>query len=500
MDFLFGVTTPVLPRLTLRCDQAELIKSIDDLIEGGCRRIVGQAPTGFGKTLVAAHRLKRHHDCGQRAMFIVPALSLITQTVQRFVSQGITDLGVMQGDHPLTDKNRLIQIATAQTLAKRGVPSGCAEIINDECHRVFEVLKELLTGEQYAHIPIIGLSATPWSKGLGKLYERLVIGGTTKSMIDAKLLSGFRVFAQSAPDLDGVRTTEGDYNDADLARVTNKVELVADVVETYQAKGENRPALCFAVDRAHAKSLQEKFIAAGICAEYIDAYTPVHERDKIGDRFHAGEVKVVCNVGCLTTGIDWDVRCIILARPTKSEILYVQMIGRGLRLAEGKTDCLVLDHSTTTNRLGFVTDIHDTELDDGKPKIKTERSEPLPKVCPQCQMLRPPKTPKCPNCGFEAKPVSGAYCVPGELVEMTDRHTEKPVSAEERREFYAELRGYAVIKGYKPGWAGHQYEKKFGSWPPGHWKDHDDPKEPSPTVRSWIKSRQIAWAKSRSAA
>jgi DNA repair protein RadD len=500
MDFLFGVTTPILPRLTLRCDQAELIKNIDDLIEGGCRRIVGQAPTGFGKTLVAAHRLKRLHDSGQRAMFTVPALSLVDQTVQRFVSEGITDIGVMQGDHPLTAPDRLIQVATPQTLARRQVPSGCAEILIDECHRVFEVpYKELLTGEQYAHIPIIGLSATPWAKGLGKYYERLVIGGTTRGMIDAKLLSGFRVFAQSAPDLDRVRTTAGDYNEADLARVTNKVELVADVVETYQAKGENRPAFCFAVDRAHAKSLQEKFIAAGICAEYIDAYTPVHDRNKIGDRFHAGEVKVVCNVGCLTTGIDWDVRCIILARPTKSEILYVQMIGRGLRLAEGKTDCLILDHSTTTNRLGFVTDIHYAELDDGKPQIKTERSEPLPKVCPQCQMLRPPKTPKCPNCGFEAKPVSGAYSVPGELVELTDRHTEKPISLKERREFFAELRGYAVIKGHKDGWAAHQYKQKFGSFPPWDW-NHHDPKEPSPTVRSWIKSRQIAWAKSRRAA
>jgi superfamily II DNA or RNA helicase len=500
MDFLFGVTTPVLPRLTLRCDQTELIKNIDDLIEGGCRRIVGQAPTGFGKTLVAAERLKRLHDCGQRAIFIVPALSLITQTVQRFVSQGITDIGVMQGDHPLTDASRLIQVATAQTLARRQVPDGCGEIIIDECHRMFEApCRELLTGAQYAHIPIVGLSATPWSKGLGNYYEHLVIGGTTRSMIDAGLLSGFRVFAQSAPDLNGVRTTAGDYNEADLARVTNKVQLVADIVETYQAKGEARPALCFAVDRAHAKSLQEKFIAAGICAEYIDAYTPVHERNKIGDRFHAGEVKVVCNVGTLTTGVDWDVRCVILARPTKSEILLVQMIGRGLRTAEGKTDCLILDHSTTTSRLGFVTDIHYTELDDGKPKTKSERSEPLPKVCPHCQMLRPPKTPKCPNCGFEAKPVAGAYCVAGELVEMTDRRTEKSVSVEERREFFTELRGYGAIKGYTDGWAAHQFKQKFGSFPPWDWNRHD-PKEPSPAVRSWIKSRQIAWAKSRSAA
>ena len=85
----------------------------------------------------------------------------------------------------------------------------------------------------------------------------------------------------------------------------------------------------------------------------------------IGRRLREGQIKVVCNVYCLTTGVDWDVRCIILARPTKSEILYTQIIGRGLRTAEGKTDCLVLDHSDTTLRLGFVTDIHHETLDDG---------------------------------------------------------------------------------------------------------------------------------------
>jgi Helicase conserved C-terminal domain len=91
---------------------------------------------------------------------------------------------------------------------------------------------------------------------------------------------------------------------------------------------------------------------AGVSAGYIDAYTPSAERKQIERQFHAGEITVVCNVGCLTTGADWDVRCIILARPTKSEMLFVQIIGRGLRTATGKLDCLILDHSDTHARLG----------------------------------------------------------------------------------------------------------------------------------------------------
>ena len=87
--------------------------------------------------------------------------------------------------------------------------------------------------------------------------------------------------------------------------------------------------MCFAVNRVHANHLQQKFLAAGVQAGYVDAYTDRDERREIARQFHAGEIKVVCNVGVLTTGIDWDVRCIILARPTKSEMLFVQMIGRG---------------------------------------------------------------------------------------------------------------------------------------------------------------------------
>jgi DNA repair protein RadD len=119
-------------------------------------------------------------------------------------------------------------------------------------------------------------------------------------------------------------------------------------------------------------------------------------------------------------GVDWDVRTIVLARPTKSEMRYVQAIGRGLRPADGKDHCLILDHSDTTLRLGFVTDIVHEELDDGKTKqTKKDRDKiKLPKECPACAYLRPAGTNKCPNCGFEAKPQNKIRVVDGELKEL----------------------------------------------------------------------------------
>ncbi len=311
-------------------------------------------------------------------------------------------------------------------------------------------------------------------------------------------LAPFRVFAPSHPDLSGVRTLAGDYHEGDLSGVMNNTPLVADIVDTWLRRAKERSTLCFAVDRAHAKHLQEKFAAAGVLTGYIDAYTPINERKETERKFHNGEIRVVCNVGCLTTGIDWDVRCIILARPTKSEMLFVQIIGRGLRLANGKQDCLILDHSDTHLRLGFVTDIRHERLDDGLTRTKPKASDRirLPKECPQCAFLKPPRMCICPACGFKTKAISTIEAADGELIEVTGRkESGDAASKDDMAAFYAQLRGYAQTRGYSSGWAAHKFREKFDVWPNGC---KDVPAtEPTSTVLSWIKSRQIAWAKSK---
>jgi DNA repair protein RadD len=482
----------------LRPGQVALLDQIDAAITEGCRRLIAQPPTGFGKTIVAGHRLRLLQGAGRRAIFTVPALSLVDQTVEKLFAEGVTDVGVIQSSHRMTNPARLIQVATPQSLQRREIPDA-DEILIDEVHIWFSKLyPKLLSDPRFADVPIIGLTATPWSKGLGKHFDRLIVGATTGKLIEDKYLSPFRAFAPASPDLTGVRTIAGDYHEGDLADALNKTTLVANVVETWQARAANRPTLCFAVDRAHAKHLQTQFQTAGISAEYIDAYTDAIERAAIAKRFHAGEVKVVCNVGCLTTGIDWDVRCIILARPTKSEILYVQMIGRGLRIADGKADCLILDHSDNHTRLGFVTDIHHDKLDDGEPKRASiaEKGEALPKKCIKCTFLKPPKMLQCPCCGFIPVPQPGAVHRDGELIELATRRVAMATTQQERIKFHAELRHIADQRSYKSGWAAQQYKTKFGSFPPWAWNERPTC-TPSLSTLSWVRSRAIAFAKRR---
>lgn len=306
-----------------------------------------QAPTGMGKTVLAAHIVRGALDKGNRVCFVVPAISLIDQTVRSFHADGIEAVGVMQGIHEMTDSRQPVQVASVQTLMRRRRPDVNLVIV-DEAHRWFDFMGEWMA--EWGAVPFIGLSATPWTKGLGKHYDDLIVAATTEDLIRDGYLSPFRVFAPSKPDLSGVRTVAGDYHEGDLAEVMNQRALVADLVTTWLQRAEGRPTLAFGVDRAHAKAIQADFQAAGISCGYIDAYTERPEREAIARAFNGGELQVVANVGCLTTGIDWDVRCIVLARPTKSEILFTQIIGRGLRTAPGKQDCLARDTLVLTDK------------------------------------------------------------------------------------------------------------------------------------------------------
>jgi superfamily II DNA or RNA helicase len=479
----------------LRPHQTRAIEMLRESLRSGKGKLILQAPTGFGKTLLGAAVVERALARQKRVIYTVPALSLVDQTLQALWEEGIRDVGVIQGTHAMTDWSRPIQVASVQTLQRRQLPHADVALI-DECHHWFEFYERWMKDPAWQSRPFIGLSATPWTRGLGQYFNDLIVAATTQELISGGYLSPFRVFAPSHPDLTKVRTLAGDYHEADLSGVMNDAHLLADVVDTWRRRAENRSTFCFAVDRAHAKHLQAKFEEAGISTGYIDAYTSTNERNEIKRRFHDGSIRVVCNVGCLTTGVDWDVRCIVLARPTKSEILFVQIIGRGLRTAEGKEDCLILDHSDTHLRLGFVTDIYHEVLDDGRTRAKPKATDRvrLPKECPQCAFLKPPGTSKCPACGFKTEAVDSTKVADGELVEITGRNNRKDAASnDERASFYAQLKGYAQERGYSSGWAAHKFREKFGDWP-------NDCRnvpavEPTLKVRSWIKSRQIAWAK-----
>lgn len=490
---------------TLHDHQARAIQMLRSSLSAGKRRPILQASTGFGKTVVAGAIINSALAKNKRVAFVVPAISLVDQTVSSFWDDGVRNVGVIQADHFRTDWSRPVQVCSIQTVQARGYPEADLVLV-DECHKVFKCQTDWIADPAWQKVPFIGLSATPWSTGLGKIYDDLLIASTTQDLIDKGFLSKFRVFAPSHPDLTGVRTQRGDFVEADLAKAVNKRHIVADVVETWLKLGEGRPTLVFAVDRAHAKSLQQRYEEVGIPCGYIDAFTTDDERRIVARKFKSGEYPVVTSVGTLTTGVDWDVRCIVLARPTKSEILFTQIIGRGLRTAPGKDDCIILDHSDNHTRLGFVTDIkHETLSMGERTTAQARSSEAMPKECSQCTFLRPAKVLQCPACGFKPKPVSQVQTFDGALNEVVRGKGTKltgPLNTVRMGatwvplgEFYGMLRHRATERGYSDGWASNQYREAVGTWPNNYKFAAVIP--PSPEVSSWLKSRMIAYAKGK---
>lgn len=483
----------------LRPYQDEAIRRLRQSLQLGSKRPVLQLPTGAGKTRVASAIIDSALAKRKRAIFTVPAIALVDQTVDSFLRVGVSEVGVIQQAHELTDSSRPVQVASIQSLMRRSIPPADIVIV-DECHLQFDFVLDWMAQDAWKRVPFIGLSATPWARGMGKHWDDLVIGETIDGLIKAGYLAPFRTFAPSIPDLTGVGTQGGDYIQKQLSSVMGEEKLVADVVQTWLDKGEGRPTLCFAVDRAHAKHLQRKFDDAGVATGYVDAYSTREEREEVRNGFQSGRYQVACNVGVLVTGVDWDVRCIILARPTKSEMRYVQMVGRGLRPAAGKDDCLILDHTGTALRLGFVTDIHHEKLDDGRERGKAEPKglEVLPKPCPSCAFIKPAKMSVCPSCGFEARHgPKEVVCADGELIELSmDKRKISPVERNER-EFYAELLHVALDRGYKPGWAAAKFKDWRGKWPPRQWQWQLPPRQPSLATLNWVKAQNIAWARAK---
>jgi DNA repair protein RadD len=376
-------------------------------------------------------------------------------------------------------------------------------VIVDECHLQFKSITEWIAAPEWQAVPFIGLSATPWAKGLGKSYDDLLLPVSIQELIDEEYLSPFRVFAPAPPDLTAVRTVAGDFHETDLSDVCDTKEIVADIVKTWFEKGESRPTLCYGVDRKHAQHLQERFVEAGVRTEYIDCDTPLFEREEIFDRFRASETKLICNVATLDTGIDLDVRCIIDARPTRSRIRFVQTIGRGLRPCEGKDHLIILDHAGNHRRLGLVTDIGCGELDNGDAGRSYDKdgrvAAPTIKLCPECNCVLPPRARECPACGFQILAATEVLERDGELVELGSRLSGS-VSDRHRQEcakkdlWHGALVKIGRQKGHKPGWAAHKFREKFGRWPT---LNYPPEREPTVEILNWVRSRQIAYAKAR---
>lgn len=461
------------------------------------KRPVLRLPTGAGKTLIAAKIIANAMSKGKRVLFVVDAIELIDQTVNAFYTEGLSGIGVIQAQHPMTDFSRPLQIASVQTLARRTPPAFDLCII-DEAHTLYQAHKDLM--ENNPTVPFIGLSATPWAKGMGLWFDDLVQPASIRELTELGYVAKLQAYAPSHPDLTGVKVRAGEYQEEQLSKVMRGEKLVADIVETWKRLGDNRPTFCFCVDRAHAAAMQERFQREWIGCGYIDGMTEARDRKAIKAQLDAGEIQIVVSVGTMIKGVDWKIGTIIDAQPTKSPMRHVQKLGR-LRPFPEWSHALVLDHSDNILRLGLPIDIHRDTLCTKKKGEKSDgeaSTSQQAKGCPACGQISNERGKQCP-CGFTPK-VQGAEIAEGAgalaLVggEKAGPKKNEPTPAE-KENFYAQLIWWAQENGKTEHQASGKFKDKFGHWPAR--KNGIRPIKPEPETLSWIRARNIRWAKSK---
>ena len=463
--------------MRLREHQQQALDQIRASIQRGNKRIVVGAPTAFGKTILAAHIAKSAADKGNKVYFICDRIKLIQQSLEKFDAHGL-DLGVIQGIHERYNPDAMIQIASVQTLMRRSNPPDGRIYIVDECHIHYKYIEELM--QKFNRCIFIGLSATPYTKGLGKHYQALINTISTRELIEKSYLCPPRYYIGHAVDvtkigLQSLSTGGSEYAVKDLEKaVESDNVLTGDIIRNWLQHGENSQTIAFSPSIKQSKWLVDQFRGNGIAAEHIDGYMDAEERDYLYKAHDRGEFKILSCSQLLNTGYDSpSSRCLIDCYPTKSLISYVQRVGRILRISENKPYAIYLDHAGNVQRHGLQEDIVPESLDDGEKQynereLTKDKKEPKIKACPSC--YQPFTGMRC-VCGYEI-PVRDRLEHDGTNLVLLKRSDMTPAQKRDadtntgqKQDFLAGLIIHAQDKGYKAGWPAMQYKERFGTWP-----------------------------------
>jgi len=448
------VNTVIQP--ALREYQSSAIEQIRAQYRAGVLKVVLHMATGSGKTRVFCEILGLAHARGTRALVVVRGRNLIDQASKRLSRDGVPHGIIMSGRDE--DHGALVRVCSIDTLYARRLVPDADLIIIDEAHQTAGDGYRWFI-ESYPRARFLAVTATPHlKKGMRHVADAVVRPITAAELTEQGFLVPLQYWAPETPDLSAVATTAGDYNQRDLGAAMRKAALSGNIVKTYQRSADGGRAILFAVDVTHSRQIQADFNAAGIPAVHVDATCSDLEREDAIARLTAGDVRVICSVGIMTTGVDIPAcDLIIMARPTKSYNLWIQMCGRATRPCPelGKTHAKIFDHAGNVGRHGFLEDEKECCLD-GTPPSKAAPT----RTCTACYAVFRIGLAACPRCG-ELMPVKEPVARNKTVDEnaVLGRVDEK-ASAWQRQ--YVRLVEIARRKNLKPGFVFFKIQEKFG--------------------------------------
>ncbi|HET9992274.1 MAG TPA: DEAD/DEAH box helicase, partial [Kofleriaceae bacterium] len=343
-------------RPALRPYQREAIDAVIAARRAGIRRMVVCLPTGAGKTVIFSHLARLAH---KQVLVLAHREELLGQAKDKLerALEGTSVVALERGSERATADAKVLVASLRslheQRLARLLEGRDLGLVIYDECHHAaaddnLRILRQLGAFAPTWEGTLLGFTATTArgdGKGLDAVFERIVYARTLPDLIDDGYLAplrGFRI--NTAADLTRISNGTADLVEDELAEAVDIEERNALVARSIQELARDRRTIAFCVTVNHARNLSRALNAIGVPAGIVHGEMPAADRAKALAEFRAGRTQVIANVAVLTEGFDDPgVSCIAMARPTRSEGLYAQCVGRGTRLAEGKQDCLILD-------------------------------------------------------------------------------------------------------------------------------------------------------------
>jgi DNA repair protein RadD len=377
------------------------------------RRVVAVAPTGSGKTVIAAALVRAMR--GKRALWLAHRIELLKQALEQLIAAGVpaSSLGLLAGigSVELRDGTRIGQNENASIIVAsvdmfrggREVPR-CELIVVDEAHRTMAATYRGIL-DQRPRAQVLGLTATPWrldGEPLGDVFEHLHVMAESVELIADKFIAAPRVYGvpreKARAIVKGLKSGNGDYVGKDAERSAMRY-LMGDVVSECSRLAPGARTLVFATTRKHGRALTKRFKRSGRRAEYLDGDTPANERAAMLARLESGETEVIINVDVLAEGFDCPpVKCIALARPTRSLTRFLQQCGRASRPFGNKRP-VILDHAGNCYRFGLPQSPREWSLTDESKA--SGGGDPVVKQCPECEEMIPAACKICPECGAE---------------------------------------------------------------------------------------------------
>lgn len=490
--------------LNLREYQSSALLKLRGGFLAGHRSQLLYGPCGSGKTETAISLMVATSEKSNHVAMVMDRRILVEQTSHRLSKYNICH-GVLMSEHWNYSPDKKIQICSAQTLEVRGSFPGLKLLIVDEAHCNRSSIIEFIKNNQ--SVKVIGLSASPFTKGLGSIYSNVVNATTTKELVNSGSLTPLRVFISKEIDMTGAKKVAGEWSQKEATE--RGIKITGDIVsewvkKTHEIFGMPKKTIVFCAGVAHGEDLSRQFAEAGynfVSLSYRD--DDEFKRQAIEDFSRPdSSIHGLIATDILTKGFDQaDVFIGISARPfTKSFSSHVQQLGRVMRSHDEKSEAIWLDFSGNYLRFQdkwenlYSEGVDELDDDAEKPVKEPTQKEKEAAKCPRCGAVWAAYADVCPHCGNVRVRRNDVITLPGEIIELHGKKAEK-FSGEYKEAFFRGLLGYAKAKGFKDGWAFHKYIEKFGCQPV--WKKIAD--NPNQEVIGWIQHKNIAWAKRRSA-